>query len=69
MRWGLCQRDATLIQITLTGFLSFFWGKGSLVLGIQFMPYHGFQLLLQAMTDFILIIVIHHQMVLKQSQK
>ena len=57
--------NTTLIQIALTSCFTFFWGKGGFVFGIQFVPYHRFQFFLQSMSDFIFIIVLHHQMVLK----
>ena len=61
--------NSTLIQITLTGFFSFFRCRSSLVLFVPFMPHHSFQFLFQALFDFIFIIVIHHQMILKQGNK
>ena len=62
-------RNSTLIQIMLAGCFSFFQGRGSLVLCIPFMPYHSLQFLFQAISDSIRIIVIHHQMILEQSNK
>ena len=62
-------RNSTLIQITLAGCFSLLRGRGSLVLCIPFMPHHSFQFLFQSISDFIRIIVIHHQMILEQSNK
>ena len=62
-------RNSTLIQITLAGCFSFFQGRSSLVLCVPFMSYHSFQFPLQALFDFIFIIAIHHQMILKQGNK